>query len=180
MKKGRILALALLCALLAGGAASAFKPNQDGHLGITRTALESISRALEGETLRFSTRAIDQIATANKDTDCGENGACVCLSCVQDSSRHFDNEDFLSSTARLVDLKEKIILKITAESPDGASARQDLGAALHAIQDFYSHTNWVEMGFVNIDGRLEIRHLLGCLLALRLVPTIPPLLEAPV
>jgi hypothetical protein len=137
-----MLALAILCALLADGAASAFRPNQDGHLGITRTALESISRTVEGETLRFSKRAIEQIATANKDTD-------SCLSCLGDSSRHFDNEDFLSSTTRLRTLKETIISKITAASPDGASARQDLGAALHAVQDFYSHTNWVEMDFVN-------------------------------
>lgn len=128
------------------GSVQAFKPNDAGHLGITQEALIATTRVVGSETLKFSQRAIKQIRDANKDTDC--------LSCQANASFHVDDEAFAATTSRLVQLKTSVINKITASSPDGASARQDLGGALHTLQDFYAHTNWVELGNTGIDSRL--------------------------
>src|SRR6185295_3558966 len=59
---------------------------------------------------------------------------------------HFDNERIGDGTKRLLVLKEAIVSDLKGGSPDGVSARDHLGAALHSIQDFYAHSNWVEMG----------------------------------
>ncbi|MBE8988348.1 hypothetical protein [Nostoc sp. LEGE 12450] len=126
--------------------ALAFKPNEGGHLGITSTAVNSTQRVVNDETLKFSERALKQIRDANKDTDS--------LSGQADASLHVDDEAFTATTNRLVGLKQSIIAKITSSSPDGASARKDLGGALHTLQDFYAHTNWVELGNTVIDTRL--------------------------
>lgn len=132
--------------LLAVQPALAFKPNDQGHLGITSEAVNSTQRVVNGETLKFSERALKQIRDANKDTDS--------LSGQADASLHVDDEAFTATTNRLVRLKQSIIAKITSSSPDGASARRDLGGAFHTLQDFYSHTNWVELGNTGIDTRL--------------------------
>ena len=75
------------------------------------------------------------------------------------SARHFDAENFdggqfvltgtpvdASETADYgdVDLLHQIFWYLDTYSIN--DARVALGKALHAIQDFYSHTNWVEMG----------------------------------
>ena len=48
------------------------------------------------------------------------------------------------SIATWVDQLEQILLHLNSGSGD--SARHALGKALHTIQDFYSHSNWVELG----------------------------------
>lgn len=58
---------------------------------------------------------------------------------------HFDGESFENGRNRLVQLKSQIISQLQA-STDGSAARRSLGAALHTLQDFYSHSNWVELG----------------------------------
>jgi hypothetical protein len=58
---------------------------------------------------------------------------------------HFDSENFQGGSKRLIDLRERVIKKITTTTL-GASARADLGGALHTLQDFYAHSNWVELG----------------------------------
>ncbi len=142
----QVMVVSLVLQTLAPQSALAFKPNEAGHLGITSTALRATQRVVSGETLTFSDRAIQQIRDANKDTDC--------LSCQANASLHFDDESFANATARLTNLKASVITKITASSPDGASARKDLGGALHTLQDFYAHSNWVELGNGSIDSRL--------------------------
>src|SRR5215831_12903822 len=155
MKKTRRLVLSLLAQLLVLSAVCrifltdpvlAFKPNDAGHLGITSEALNATQRTVAGETLKFSDRAIKQIRDANKDTDC--------LSCQGHAEFHFDDEAFSTATARLTSLKASVISKITASNPDGAAARKDLGGALHTLQDFYAHSNHVELGNTGIDSRL--------------------------
>ncbi len=150
-------ALALLVASLVVLPAFAFIPAFNGHPGITRDALVQISRQVEGETLRFSERAVKQVIAGNVDTDCGGSVRCKCNACRKESWRHFDSEDFLTSTFRLMNLKELIIINITKESPDGRAGRQALGEALHTVQDYYSHSNWVNVGFETFDGRLGTR-----------------------
>ncbi|XP_057555633.1 von Willebrand factor A domain-containing protein 7 isoform X4 [Hippopotamus amphibius kiboko] len=61
-----------------------------------------------------------------------------------DPDLHFDAERLGQGRTRLVGaLREAVV---AARALDHTLARQRLGAALHALQDFYSHSNWVELG----------------------------------
>jgi hypothetical protein len=64
----RVLILSIVCILLVTQPTLAFKPDEDGHLGITGEALK-VPIEVQGETLRFSDRAKSQIRTANKFVD---------------------------------------------------------------------------------------------------------------
>ncbi|KAK1327509.1 hypothetical protein QTO34_013011 [Cnephaeus nilssonii] len=61
-----------------------------------------------------------------------------------DPDLHFDAERLGQGRARLVGALREALA--AAQAGDHALARQRLGAALHALQDFYSHSNWVELG----------------------------------
>lgn len=132
----------------------AFNPHQKGHSGITREALESIAKEITGEPepLQFSRQAIYEIVKGNKEMDVEYDvypSPGFYVPCI-----HFDNEQFHDASTRLIDLKTRIISLLTTYPRDGKEARYFLGAALHTIQDFYAHTNWVELGFTDIDTRL--------------------------
>ncbi|XP_074092785.1 von Willebrand factor A domain-containing protein 7 isoform X2 [Macrotis lagotis] len=61
-----------------------------------------------------------------------------------DPELHFDAEQLVGSRARLVgSLREALH---AANALEYNLARQRLGAMLHGLQDFYSHSNWVELG----------------------------------
>ncbi|XP_058163665.2 von Willebrand factor A domain-containing protein 7 [Dasypus novemcinctus] len=61
-----------------------------------------------------------------------------------DPDLHFDAERLGRGRERLAGaLREALV---AARAGDHSLARQRLGAALHALQDFYSHSNWVELG----------------------------------
>ncbi|KAM6185334.1 von Willebrand factor A domain-containing protein 7 [Rhynchocyon petersi] len=61
-----------------------------------------------------------------------------------DPDLHFDAERLGQGRTRLVAaLRESLV---AARALDHSLSRQRLGAALHALQDFYSHSNWVELG----------------------------------
>ena len=59
------------------------------------------------------------------------------------SAKHFDGENFAGGQNRVVELRAQVIAGVQAD--DASSARIALGSALHGIQDFYSHSNWVEL-----------------------------------
>jgi hypothetical protein len=57
---------------------------------------------------------------------------------------HFDDEKIPEGVARLADLRDKAVF--AAQAQRWILSRKLIGAALHSIQDFYAHTNWVELG----------------------------------
>jgi hypothetical protein len=116
--------------------ALAFKPGI--HEDICTDAVGPIVRTVDGETLQFREKAIMQIRSANSSTD-------ISLDFFR-SFKHFDSETFAAASQRLIDLKDSVISKITADPPNGRGARDDLGTALHTLQDFYAHSNWIESG----------------------------------
>ncbi|XDA87422.1 hypothetical protein R6Z07M_016782 [Ovis aries] len=61
-----------------------------------------------------------------------------------DPDLHFDAERLGQGRTRLVEALRETVA--AAKALDYTLARQRLGAALHALQDFYSHSNWVELG----------------------------------
>lgn len=87
--------------------------------------------------------AIPTIVRANNDTDKIENQS--------DSKLHFDNENFRGGSERLKNLKAEIVnevqkqLKIEPSRRSTQKSYQHLGGALHTVQDFYAHSNWVEI-----------------------------------
>ena len=80
--------------------------------------------------------AIKAIEGANSFTDFGNEKDLA--------AAHFDSEQFEGGQNRLIDLRQSIISSITAG--DVSKGRADTGRFLHALQDFYSHTNWIENG----------------------------------
>jgi hypothetical protein len=127
------------------------------HEDITRLALQQdynnnpfgfFEVLSSGQVVVFSKKALKQIVIANRDSDKGAS--------FGDPKRHFDNEKFIDSSLWLKERKKIIIFLLTRTNPDGDLARKYLGQALHAVQDYYSHTNWSE-----VHGRTTINEDLG-------------------
>jgi subtilisin-like proprotein convertase family protein len=123
--------------------APAFKPVT--HRSISGPALQSIVVVVEKEDgsteeLRFRPKAIVELNDANAATDDWGPGGGFWI-----EENHFDNEKMTSSSQRIIDHKNAVLALVTGETPNGTEARKRLGNALHSLQDFYSHSNWVEI-----------------------------------
>ena len=55
---------------------------------------------------------------------------------------HFDDEEIIASNQRLIEERLRVINALNYGNMAGA--RDLSGQLLHTLQDFYSHTNWVE------------------------------------
>ncbi|KAJ7317308.1 hypothetical protein JRQ81_003470 [Phrynocephalus forsythii] len=65
---------------------------------------------------------------------------------------HFDSELIYSSNAWLLQTRKEILQAVRSEQY--SIARDKLGQLLHSLQDFYSHSNWVELGHRQIHPDL--------------------------
>ena len=84
------------------------------------------------------------------------NIAMDILPVIKDDPKfHFDAEFILESQDLLVQRHSQIISAATIHQ-QYQSARFDLGKSLHAIQKFYSHTNWIEMGNEELNFGLGV------------------------
>ncbi|XP_048836896.1 von Willebrand factor A domain-containing protein 7 isoform X1 [Brienomyrus brachyistius] len=73
------------------------------------------------------------------------NAAMDFLSATRsDPVYHFDSEHVEEAAAMLREFWVQTLFSVQAKKYQGA--RQSLGQLLHSLQDFYSHSNWVEMG----------------------------------
>ncbi len=66
---------------------------------------------------------------------------------------HFDAQTFMQSNERVMNLTDKIFNYL--ETKDYKKALKLTGNILHTIQDFYSHSNWIEMGNTDINYAIE-------------------------
>lgn len=80
-------------------------------------------------------KAKEQIADANSKVD---------DDFPKTASRHCDAERFPESQAQIIDRLNGVLVALQNDNAEGA--RKELGSALHTIQDFYSHSNWLELG----------------------------------
>ncbi len=123
----------------------------------------------------FTELAIEEIMNANKAMDTGDCGglaedkpamACEVMgetlaALVQlltkgaTEAAHFDAEK-IQEGSNLVFQHRATIRRYLIEGKFEA-ARRFLGYALHSLQDFYAHTNWVELGRPGIDQRVGDR-----------------------
>ena len=65
------------------------------------------------------------------------------------TAAHFDAEQFVASSKRLIQIKKRVIALINKPGDnevDYIKARKEIGRLLHTLQDFYSHSNWIETG----------------------------------
>jgi hypothetical protein len=95
------------------------------HAWITNAAVRS-EFVDEGSLLR--------LYEANNSTDSGPK--------YSNHALHFDSDAFQEGTQKLADnLNEAVVLLGACQKEQ---AIEKLGEALHALQDFYSHSNWIE------------------------------------
>lgn len=117
----------------------------DGHDAITRDALRFLSPSL-----------VDRVVQKNVAQDAGDTSGRPEL--------HFSNCLFEESTAYIQSQYQKIIAAIaptTTATPDTASATTWWGQLLHTVQDFYSHSSWVDPEPVGLGfGTTHAKHLL--------------------
>jgi len=116
-----------------------------------------------GAKVKFSVGSINEIVFHNVATDDLQGPLVTRL--------HFDSEDLAGGSDRLKRLREQIVFNLANaifldfSSPDATTeravrvtnSRALLGRALHTLQDFYAHTNWVErhnFSLTEIDTRL--------------------------
>lgn len=139
-KKGGLVLVLLF--LMAAPAASFFPldflasvlASGRSHEAMTRGAMESMDRELFDvtEPTRSMRWAIIAVVLANAlvDTD-------------QVTKKHFDGEDFSGGQGWITGRRAEIIASL--REGNTWSARFALGQALHTLQDFYSHSNWIEL-----------------------------------
>jgi hypothetical protein len=69
------------------------------------------------------------------------------------SKYHFDNCMFKESTENINSLYDEVLAALNPDKPDVSKAANKFGQLLHTVQDFYAHSNWVEL--------VEAGHLKG-------------------
>ena len=109
------------------------------HEAMTEVAFDDRAYLYFPGIMKISSRmraARTEIKQANIDVDDDQNTA----------HKHCDGESFGPAKARIQQLKADAIAALVAIPPDVTKARRNVGEALHTIQDFYPHSNWVEMG----------------------------------
>ncbi len=140
--------IVLLCQGIVSSEAAAFWSRYRIHIhqGITGAAL---SRGYEIDAvtgLSFSPRAIERINAANLAADVEPSASLA--------HWHFDDESMHQSYVRVLELRNAMVRELSqpADEIDEEQVWLQLGYALHAIQDFYSHSTWVDHGRNTIFG----------------------------
>jgi len=108
------------------------------HQDITQRGIEELDKryfAVPKLTASMQ-KALDQVIEANAKVDEDQTS----------SAKHFDGENAAGAQLRLATLKQNIVDALRSDPINATGARENLGSALHTIQDFYSHSNWVELG----------------------------------
>lgn len=129
--------------------AQAFKTGPSGHKGITEAALKNFTASANGQTIMLSDKALQELVEANEYVD---TQSLFGLKPGTDAW-HFDDEQLNEGFTRVANRKNDTLRALKESTPNGKSARKYIGQALHTIQDFYAHSNWVEL---NSKGRAPL------------------------
>ncbi|CAF1240754.1 unnamed protein product, partial [Didymodactylos carnosus] len=73
---------------------------------------------------------------------------------------HFDSEAFINGSRRILTIR-KLIIDDVKEKKEYKEARKYIGQLLHTLQDFYSHSNWLELGKTVINDKLGVELIIG-------------------
>ena len=184
---GKVLLLSLFAVFLWTNPALAFKSFASGefyHKTLTHQGLKDISGVLQApnpdETIKFSDTAILAVQKAARHIDSENLFVAPGKSELKDGESHCVNEQLLACSARILKYRKEI-LAILTEQPlpktAGPIAWKTLGKALHTVQDYYSHSNWVERGNTQTNGYLlgDSGKAGGLLAPTELPPNHPPM-----
>ena len=144
----------------------AFKPNpllasNAGDKTHTQITEEAIKELIEAGIIPGVTKVNESIEKAIKKIKRG-NEISDGLAFFDDTA-HFTGDELAGSQQRLEALYRD--MKIALEADKISEARIGLGTALHAIQDFYSHSNWIESGHSSINPNVADFSRTGDLIA---------------
>ena len=145
----------VLASVTSGQQAEAFPPTNvltgwgligNGHQQITESAIQAVIKRSYGidQPTRAIKQAMKEIAQWNAHVD--EDQTL--------SSLHFDGENFVGGHERII-FRRNGVLEF-ARLGKASSARMALGQALHTLQDFYAHSNWIELGHSEPNALLTI------------------------
>lgn len=81
--------------------------------------------------------AMNEIQSANAEVDSSPMN--------RTASAHFDGEQFHQGSQRLIRLRQELVTSLLTGNKL-QHARNLAGKALHTLQDFYSRSNWIELG----------------------------------
>jgi hypothetical protein len=159
-KPEKILFMSICLVLLWTNSAQAFKAvgvTKHYHKTITYDGIESVSQIIENrgtQQIKFTHNAIGEIQRfvrkVDSDSFFGVFGGGEFLK----AKAHCDAEELLQCSHRIKDLRDDITELLTTKPlprDAGSKARQLLGRALHTVQDYYSHSNWIERGNTTIN-----------------------------
>ncbi|XP_037115899.1 von Willebrand factor A domain-containing protein 7 [Syngnathus acus] len=159
-----------LLALVLSGPTVAFVPIGGGvstHVGITGTSLlqkvtetcQAVAQAAGHEFKPTGSSPGELVQACLGPTATGEVSGVKFLSALQEiyiqngivdrnfvnsAPHHFNSEAFLEGRSLIT--KGMASIKANIRSGNFKAARETLGRVLHTLQDFYSHSNWVELG----------------------------------
>ncbi len=106
------------------------------HKEITEDAIRELDNDRYGPITDQMEKAIEFVVLDNIFVDAELGGS---------APAHVDGETFGRAQARLSSLSSEVVEALkTAKDPFAARAK--LGQALHTVQDFYAHSNWVNLG----------------------------------
>lgn len=151
--------------LLTVNQAFAFSIAPTNHQTITKEALSASNFTYtlpNGSRVTFSELSVLPIVKGNRNID---------IYSLKDETfgeyYHFDDERFLVGQSILLQAKDQIILQLRDQAfGNGDIVRQNqlinssaeiLGNSLHTLQDYYSHSNWVEQGNHGINPNLGVK-----------------------
>ena len=121
------------------------------HNSVTRQALYEEGVVVGTQTLKLSAHAIAVLDERQEALDRGAPAPFW----------HFDDETFVAGNNHLIDLKTQIAARLTKPKPssrDIHAARRQVADALHQVQDFYAHSNWISLAAGNaVNPDLGVR-----------------------
>ncbi|XP_016108112.1 von Willebrand factor A domain-containing protein 7-like, partial [Sinocyclocheilus grahami] len=98
--------------------------------------VESLTKACSSpESAKSFQQAISRVCSKNAWVD-GKH--------LPSARHHFDGETFLEGRDLITEGVKAV--KAAAQQGNYETARKKLGETLHTLQDFYSHSNWIELG----------------------------------
>ncbi|XP_077460651.1 von Willebrand factor A domain-containing protein 7 [Stigmatopora argus] len=122
------------CQSLAVAAGHEFKPTGSSPEEVVQACLGPTATG-QVSSVKFHS-ALQEIYTQN---------GLVDRNFVNSAPHHFNSETFLEGRNLITEGMASI--KANVRSENFKAARETLGRILHTLQDFYSHSNWVELGY---------------------------------
>ena len=108
----------------------------ESHVALTKTAIQMAYDDLGVTKITKSMR--------NARTTITDANALIDKDHSKDSAFHCDGENLTNCNSVINNALAKVVTQLKADKAE--DARKALGGAFHTLQDFYSHSNWIELG----------------------------------